>query len=263
MESDSRRPLDQETRKLESQELKFQEHMNNRNYLTWDKVSSLIDDEGFYHVTDGHTWTAGHGRDLITDVRQRVETLSCTFLTEVQAKPPNQGLDLDQLWVFDPHNQRDAAGRRLVLGHNMDYWSTEYITSQAERYDPEETDEELARQEVSDLIAATAETEDMDDYEILAQIFELLVHIYRCSYAQAAGQGTGAEGCHQIAAMRTLETLQRSYHGSRIARAGIDLKQMPHLATIQYFYDQGLPPPTHRQAADHIIAAFAAPEQTG
>ena len=261
MEADPRRPLDKRTRQLERQERKFQKEMNNRNYLTWDKVSRLIEDDGYYHVTDGHTWTAGHGRELIPDIRGRLEAWSCTFLTEVRAKSPEQELHLDQLWVFTPGGRRDPSGNRLVLGHDSNYWSTQHMTDEADEFDPEDTDEELARQEVSDMIAVTAETEGMDDYEILAEIFELLVHVYRCSYARALGQGTGAEGCHQFAALRTREALERCYHGSRIARAGIDLDRLPHLTSVQYFYNQGLPPPNHRQAADHIIAAFAAPQE--
>ena len=43
----------------------------------------------------------------------------------------------------------------------------------------------------------------------------------------------------------------------RMERAGVDLDQHPEWRSLQAFYDLGVRPPTHQEAADIIIGLFA------
>lgn len=59
--------------------------------------------------------------------------------------------------------------------------------------------------------------------------------------------------CLEIALSRASECFDRAFGRERIRMAGIDLEQHPRWRGYQAFYDAGLPPPTHAEAADHTI----------
>ena len=56
---------------------------------------------------------------------------------------------------------------------------------------------------------------------------------------------------------RAAETLDRAYGLARIARAGINIRLHPQVRSYQFFYNQGFPPPTHQDMADHIIRTLS------
>lgn len=49
------------------------------------------------------------------------------------------------------------------------------------------------------------------------------------------------------------ECFDRAFGRERIRMAGINLDEHPRWRSYQAFYDDDLPPPSHAEAADHII----------
>ena len=59
-----------------------------------------------------------------------------------------------------------------------------------------------------------------------------------------------------IARGRASEVFDRAYAMARIRRAGVDLDQHPEFRSLQAFYELGVRPPTHQEAADVLVALF-------
>ena len=59
-----------------------------------------------------------------------------------------------------------------------------------------------------------------------------------------------------IAKARAEEVFDRAYGLVRMRRAGVDLDQHPDWKTLQAFFEAGVRPPTHQEAADIIIGIF-------
>ena len=60
----------------------------------------------------------------------------------------------------------------------------------------------------------------------------------------------------QITLGRAQETFDRAHGKTKLKRAGVDLNEYPEFRTLQTFFELGLPPPTHAEAADYIISQF-------
>ena len=59
-----------------------------------------------------------------------------------------------------------------------------------------------------------------------------------------------------LARGRAAEVFDRAYGLARIGRAGVDLEVYGEFRYLQAFYELGVKPPTHAEAADIIIGMF-------
>ena len=66
-----------------------------------------------------------------------------------------------------------------------------------------------------------------------------------------------------IGRARGEEVFDRVYGLVRIRRAGVDLNRHPEYRSLQAFYELGVRPPTHHEAADIIIQMFGGRDEIG
>ena len=197
------------------------------------------------------------GQALLDQVRPVVDSRGCTFINSVTQVSDDHVTPVDKLWI----TFEDDDGTVRVYNHAEDPWEHSNLTTVT----PEEAEIVNAayNDQIIDRMVDIVIKRRLEDYTRTADFDDVLAHTRRAvinGLALTTAAGHNREHAVSTAGARACEAFDRAFHLARISAAGINLDDHPEYRSYQIFFDLKMPPPTHAQMADHIIAALAPPQ---
>ena len=246
--------------RFERMERKFQRDINHRRYLTWKNLQRKVKPHHRYRVEMyGLPPQAMNGTNLLHEAANAMRNRSCTFVETATKVEDEYEVPIRERWTTKPD---PVTGQEIPI-YEDDIWYTEALTGGGPAKLNAEAVAFTERTSMQpQLIAAwAAETRQRETGIHHPQAAEAATEEARQAVAKTMNEGAGAgrENSHVTltAAMMATEAFDRAFGRERIRLAGVDLDQHPEWRFYAAFYEQGLPPPTHAEAADHIIKLFA------
>ena len=258
--TDDRFPVSEEHLRLERKERRFHREVNKVDHLSWKQLRRRVRADRRYRITHFGMPTVLTGEEILALAHATLVERSCTYVDSLRQVGPEYEVPVGDLW--ETHADPET-GRTLAKGGDEDYWDVAYFVGN----DDEEVDEswvdgtlELAGLSVesmaAEVIARRCAETGVDDPEARA---ETLWAVRRAVARTLTGDDAQERTLRQIlfiARARAEEVFDRVYGLVRITKAGVDLDQHPEWKSLQAFYDLGVRPPTHQEAADIIIGLF-------
>ena len=223
--------------------------MNGHNYMRWDTLLARVDPDKRYRVAYSHTGYADTGRNILDHAWRAVHHGSCTMIKSVREVPPEYVLPVKDLWDV----QRDpATGRTIVSGDDQVWDITRFTQKTNLQLTPEE--EGQLRQAADSICQMRLDQLGYDDPEITGLTLPVAENALLQMEETMRAQGRDWSQNATVAVMRVYEATDRAYGRERMLRAGVNIDDHPEWNSYQAFFDLGLPPPTHRDMADYLIA---------
>ena len=237
-------------------ELRFQRQMNNARYLTWARVLRAVEPDQTYRVKEFQSFNLQMtGQALLDEVYKRVQNRSCTFINSITRVDPDTLMDPREMWstFTDP-----GSSRTLVENHYFNPWDLDSLMEDEPDLSqgPLALDPEDARSVAEKLVEHRAAERDCSDPSALEDGRRAAQRVIELSYPANIQAGRKETAALMLAIDRAQEAFDRAYCRARLENHGIDIDQHPRFHTYQYFYDLGMPPPTHEQMTDHIITTL-------
>ena len=250
-------PLTQHQRQLQRAEIKFQQQMNHRKYLTWAQVLKRVDPAQSYVISDGYTITVLTGAETLQSAYDQVVNDCYTRMTSVAPLDPANPPETKAYWQT---YQDPETNRTMVLNHAHDLWSIEQLVTPEDPDQPQDhpdLDQALVRMVADDIVDRRQQERDHQDQDALAFARPIARQTLRLAILQNLLNQRPADHNFAILALRTEEAFDRAYNLRRIQNHGINLDDHPELKSYQTYFELDMLPPTHQQIADYIIEQLA------
>ena len=258
--TDDRFPVSEEHLRLERQECRFHREVNGVDYLSWRELRRRVRADRRYRVSHFEMPSALTGEEVLALAHQTLVERSCTYMDSLRQVGPEYEVPVGDLW--ETHTDPET-GRTLVNASDDDYWSVEYLVGA----DGEEVDEASVdgilnpvgmsvESIAAEVIARRCDETGVDDPEARAETLWAVRRAVARTLTDEDGQERTLRQLLFIARARAEEVFDRVYGLVRMRRAGVDLDQHPEYRSLQAFYEMGVRPPTHQEAADIIIGLF-------
>ena len=246
--------------RLERAERQFHREMNERDYLSWKQLLRRVGLERLYRFGHFGMPRVMTGDDLLGLAHQTLLERSCTYVDVLREVGPEYVIPVEDYW--ETHTDPET-GMTLVNGGDDDYWDISFFIGD----EGEELDEdgmaltlELAGLSVEstleDVIARRCEETGVNDPEAATLTLWAVRKAVARTLVLEDGERMTLRQLLFMAKARAEETFDRVYGLARIRRAGVDLDEHPEWKRLQAFFDAGMLPPTHQEAADIIIGMF-------
>ena len=246
--------------RLERAERRFHREVNERDYLSWKQLLRRAKPERRYRFDHFGMPRMMTGDELLVLAHQTLLERSCTYVQELREVGPEYVIPVEDYWekYTDPE-----TGRTLVNGGDDDYWDLSFFTGD----EGEELDEdtmaftlELVGASMESIaegaIAKRCEETGVNDPEAAALTLWAVRKTVARTLVLEDGERMTLGQLLFMARARAQEVFDRTYGLARIRRAGVDLDEHPEWKCLQAFFDAGMLPPTHQEAADIIIGMF-------
>ena len=185
---------------------------------------------------------------------------SCTYIDTVRQVGPDYVIPVEDLW--ETHTDPET-GRTLVTGGDDDYWNIDFLVGA----DDEEVDEAWVdgilepigmsvASIAAEVIAKRCEETGVTDPEAATETLWAVRRAVAKTLKDEDEHGRTLRQLLVIARTRAEEVFDQAYGLVRMERAGVDLDQHPEYRSLQAFFELGVRPPTHQEAAVVIIARF-------
>ena len=246
-------PLSQHQRQLQRAEIKFQQQMNNRKYLTWAQVLKRVDPAQSYVISDGYTITVLTGAETLQSAYDQVLNECYTRITSVAPLDPANPPETKAYWQT---YQDPETNRTMVFNHAHDLWSIEQLVTPEDPDQPQDhpdLDQALVRTVANGIVDRRQQERDHQDQDALAFARPIAQQTLRLAILQNLLNQQPADHNFTILALRTEEAFDRAYNLRRIQNHGINLDDHPELKSYQTYFELDMLPPTHQQIADYII----------
>ena len=170
----------------------------------------------------------------------------------------NNPQESNNLWrtTTDP-----STGQVTITNAEDDPWDTEVLLQLPHGAKPVDPGTALLEIYVAMVIEDRAKTRGFSDQVALDRCLDnvrtAITHVLGWVEA-AAPAGLDQEAKHQTIMQQLrgmpIEMLDRAYNRYRIENQDINLDDHPEYRTYQTFYEMGIPPPSHEEMTDIIIA---------
>ena len=246
--------------RLERAERRFHREVNERDYLSWKQLFQRVRLERRYRFDYFGMPRVTTGDELLGLAHQTLLERSCTYVQELREVGPEYVIPVEDHW--QTHTDPET-GRTLANGGDEDYWDLSFFIGD----DGEEPDEdsmaftlELAGLQVDstleEAIAKRCEETGVTDPEAATLTLWAVRKAVARTLVLEDGERMTLRQRLFMARARAEEVFDRVYGLARIRRAGVDLDEHPEWKYLQTFFDAGMLPPTHQEAADTIIGMF-------
>ena len=246
--------------RLERAERRFHREVNERDYLSWKQLLRRVKSQRRYRFDHFGMPRVMTGGELLGLAHQTLLERSCTYVQGLREVGPEYVIPVEDYW--QKHTDPET-GMTLVNGGDDDYWDISFFIGD----EGEELDEdsmaftlELAGLQVESIaeeaIAKRCEETGVNDPEAATLTLWAVRKTVARTLVLEDGERMTLGQLLFMARARAEEVFDRVYGLARIQRAGVDLAQHPDWKYLQAFFDAGMPPPTHREAADIIIGMF-------
>ena len=250
-------PLNQRQRQLQRDEIKFQQQMNNRKYLTWAQVLKRVDPAQSYVISDGYTINVLSGAETLQSAYDQVLNACYSGITSVAPLDPANPPETKAYWQT---YQDPETNRTMVFNHAQDLWSIEQLVTPEDPDQPQDhpdLDHALVQQAADGIVDHRQQERDHQDQEALAFARPIARQTLRLAILQNLLNQRPADHNFTTLALRTEEAFDRAYNRRRIENHGINLDDHPELKSYQTYFELDMLPPTHQQIADYIIEQLA------
>ena len=257
---DDRFPVSEQHLRLERAERRFHREVNGVDYLSWRDLLRRVRPDRRYRVSYFEMPRALTGEEVLALAHETLVERSCTYIDSLRQVGPEYEVPVGDLW--ETHTDPET-GRTLVNGGDEDYWSvTLFVGNEDEEVDESWVDGILELTGLSvesiaaEVIARRCDETGVDDPEAAAETLWAVRRAVARTLTNEDAQERTLRQLLVVARARAEEVFDRAYGLVRITRAGVDLDQHPEWRSLQAFYDLGVRPPTHQEAADIIIRMF-------
>ena len=251
-------PINDDILELEWQELYFQRKENSINYLPWKVLARRIKLDKHYRIRRFQHPEKHTGKDVLKLAYEKLIDRSCTFIDRARQVPATYQIPVEDLWdtFRDP-----KSGRVLVCGHAQNYWDLSFligankqeapnITKANRRLEAKGTSvEELAIR----IMVHRCEQTGVCDWKAADESIPMVELALASAMESPLCWQHNLDTVVNLIMPRGSEAFDKAYSMARMRRAGVDLDMHPEYKSLQVFFEMGMKPPTHKEAADKII----------
>ena len=263
MPSEMQYPVSEELLRLEREERRFQREMNETVYLSWRQLLRRVRPGRRYRIAYFGEPRLHGGDEVLKLAHDTLDERCCTFIDEVRPVDRDYEIPVEDFWRrhIDP-----VSGRMLVDGHDEDYWDLSYFVGTAGEDEPGEGEADgilqlfglSVKSLAEEAIARRCVETGVKDPGAAA---EAEWAVRRTVARTLTGEEAGDRIMRQLLVLargRAAEAFDRACGMARIRRAGVDLEAHGEYRYLQAFYELGVKPPAHAEAADIIIGMLGA-----
>ena len=236
--------------RFEQETLDFHLSVSHVRYMRWYDIVPQIDPSAHYQVTSFTTLQDVRlGADLLTETFEWVTKRSCSYINHLIPVPADHQIPWQDQW----------GNSDLNLEH--DPWDLTFYPvleptaiAHVHRHVTAAAIDQVSRR-IIDQALINQQPIGPDAHQ---EAVRTIAGAFTARYHQRITDGhvIAYQAAHQFAT-----AVSRIAHSLALLKThGIDLEQHPEYHTMQVFYDREIPPPTHLQMAE-IIIADTAPDQ--
>ena len=232
--------------------------MNGIRYLTWTQLLRSVKRDRRYKVARyGGPAKILEGLEILEHAAWEMNHRDCSHVEwaqEVSKETQDNPMDLWDTVVVNPR-----TGARIPAGDDESMWLTRYFLGpEGEKPHPKNVAMMASVNMSVEMLAIQIMEHRQEKTGVKDQLaadaaYEETLRALIRGMNDAREMEGGDEYAHRLGVGRAQEVFDRAFGRERIRSQGIDLDQHPRWHHYRAFYDRGLPPPTHREAADLII----------
>lgn len=224
----------------------FQRTVNRQKYLAWHTLVRKVKPDARYETTSYGFETETRSRQEILDqVRPAINTRGCTFVNSVTRVPDDHTTSVEALW----HTVAAPDGSVQVWNHDQDAFDLSTLADNSLEVEAPITDAygpEFLYHRVGGVIKRRR-----GQHELTPEFQDVIV---TTRSAISNGLASTPSPTHPSSAIPLTD--DRAFALLRISAAGVNLDDHPEFRFYQKFFELRMPPPSHVQMADTVIATL-------